>query len=56
MAGHRGPGDLNAIVRLLLLTGCRASEIGSLRWSEVFSDRIVIAAERVKKAAPIPCR
>ena len=43
-----GPGDFNAIVRLLLLTGCRAAEIGSLRWSEVFSDRIVIAAERVK--------
>ena len=43
-----GPGDFNAIVRLLLLTGCRASEIGSLRWSEVFSDRIVIADERVK--------
>ena len=43
-----GPGDFNAIVRLLLLTGCRASEIGSLRWSEVFSDRIVIAKERVK--------
>ena len=42
------PGDFNTIVRLLLLTGCRASEIGSLRWSEVFSDRIVIAAERVK--------
>ena len=32
-----GPGDFNAIVRLLLLTGCRASEIGSLRWSEIFS-------------------
>jgi integrase len=43
-----GPGDFNAIVRLLLLTGCRASEIGSLRWSEILSDRIVIAAERVK--------
>jgi integrase len=51
-----GPGDFNAIVRLLLLTGCRASEIGNLRWSEVFSDRIVIAAERVKnrRAHTIP--
>jgi integrase len=43
-----GDGDFNAIVRLLLLTGCRASEIGGLRWSEIFSDRIVIAGERVK--------
>ena len=43
-----GDGDHNAIVRLLLLTGCRASEIAGLRWSEVYSDRIVIAAERVK--------
>ena len=43
-----GPGDFNAIVRLLLLTGCRAAEIGGLRWSEVYSDRLVLAAERVK--------
>jgi integrase len=43
-----GGGDYNAIIRLLLLTGCRASEISGLRWSEIFSDRIVIAAERVK--------
>jgi integrase len=43
-----GPGDFDAIVRLLLLTGCRASEIGGLRWSEVYSDRIVIPGERVK--------
>ena len=45
-----GDGDHNAIVRLLLLTGCRASEIAGLRWSEVYSDRIVIAAERVKNS------
>jgi integrase len=43
-----GDGDFNTIVRLLLLTGCRASEIGGLRWSEVYSDRLVLAAERVK--------
>jgi integrase len=45
-----GDGDYNAIVRLLLLTGCRASEVAGLRWSEVYSDRIIIAAERVKNA------
>jgi integrase len=43
-----GDGDYNAIVRLLLLTGCRMSEIGSLRWDEIYSDRIVLAGERVK--------
>jgi integrase len=43
-----GDGDYNKIIRLLLLSGCRASEIAGLRWSEVFSDRLVIAAERVK--------
>ena len=43
-----GDGDFSAIVRLLLLTGCRLSEIGALRWSEIYSDRLVIGAERVK--------
>jgi integrase len=43
-----GAGDFNAIIRLLLLSGCRASEIGGLQWSEVLSDRIVIPGERVK--------
>jgi integrase len=40
--------DYSAVVRLLLLTGCRANEIGGLKWSEVYSDRIVLPAERVK--------
>ena len=31
------------IVRLLLLTGCRRSEIVRLRWSEVDHDRLVLA-------------
>ena len=31
------------IVRLLLLTGCRRSEIVGLRWSEVRDDRLVLA-------------
>jgi integrase len=51
-----GPCDFNAIVRLLLLTGCRASEVGGLRWSEIYSDRIMLGAERVKnrRAHTIP--
>jgi integrase len=44
--------DFSAIVRLLLLTGCRASEIGGLRWSEVFTDRIVLPGERTKNSRP----
>ena len=42
--------DYSAIVRLLLLSGARASEIAHLRWSEVFSDRIVLPPDRVKNA------
>ena len=34
------------IVRLLLLTGCRRSEILRLRWSEVDRDRLVFAASK----------
>src|SRR5262245_37087739 len=43
-----GADDYSAIVRLLLLTGCRANEIAGLRWDEIYSDRIVLPAERVK--------
>jgi integrase len=43
-----GPDDYSAIVRLLLLTGCRASEIAGLVWDEVYSDRIVLSPERTK--------
>ena len=43
-----GPEDYSAIVRTLLLTGCRLNEIGQLKWSEVYSDRIVLPGERVK--------
>jgi integrase len=45
-----GSDDYSAIVRLLLLSGCRASEIAGLTWSEVLSDRIVLPADRVKNA------
>ncbi len=42
------------IVRLLVLTGQRRKEIGSLRWSEIDFDRalIVLPAERVKNGRP----
>ena len=38
--GHRQQAD---IIRLLLLTGCRRSEILRLRWSEVHADMLVLA-------------
>jgi integrase len=37
-----------AIVRLLLLTGQRKSEIGFLRWDEVRDEQIVLPGERTK--------
>jgi integrase len=42
--------DLGRIIKLLLLTGCRADEIGGLRWSEVDLDKgtITIPGERTK--------
>jgi integrase len=40
--------DYSAILRLLLLTACRVSEIGSLRWSEVRDGAIELPAGRVK--------
>jgi integrase len=51
-----GVDDYNAIMRLLMLTGCRASEIGALSWAEVLDDRIVLPAARIKngRAHTIP--
>jgi integrase len=43
-------GDYGAVVQLLMLTGARITEIGSLRWSEVFGDKIVLPAERTKNS------
>jgi integrase len=40
--------DYSAVVRLLMLTGQRTSEIAGLRWSEVHEDRIELAPERTK--------
>lgn len=43
-----GPDDYSAVVRLLMLTGQRADEIGALRWSEIVGDRVVLPPPRVK--------
>jgi integrase len=40
--------DYGDVVRLLMLTGQRANEIGGLRWSEIQDEMIVLPAERVK--------
>ena len=55
------PGnDYGNIIKLLLLTGCRRDEIGSLRWSEIdlAAQTITIAKERTKNGmehiVPLP--
>lgn len=40
--------DHGCIVQLLLLTGQRAAEIGSLRWDEVHKDHIALPSTRTK--------
>jgi integrase len=40
--------DYGNIIKLLMLTGQRASEISELRWSEVQNDQIVLPAARTK--------
>jgi integrase len=42
------PDDFGTIIRLLMATGQRASEVSQLRWSEVLDDRIVLPPSRVK--------
>src|SRR5262249_19921941 len=52
--------DYGSIVRLLLLTGCRREEIGSVRWSEIDLEArtMTIAKERTKNgmehSVPLP--
>jgi integrase len=55
-AATAGADDYSVIVRMLLLSGMRASEVGDLQWSEVLSDRIVLPGERTKngRAHTIP--
>jgi integrase len=45
-----GDGNFAKIVRLLILTGCRRREIGSLKWSEIdlATGIMTISAERTK--------
>jgi integrase len=44
--------DHSACVKLLLLTGQREAEIGSLRWEEIADDRIELPASRTKNKRP----
>jgi integrase len=43
-----GDDHYGSIVKLLLLTGQRADEIASLRWSEIGDDAITLPPERIK--------
>jgi integrase len=43
-----GSDDYSTIIKLLVLTGCRRDEIGSLCWSEVTGDHFVLSPERTK--------
>jgi integrase len=45
-------GDYDAIVRMLMLTGCRATEVGGLRWGEIFGDTITLPPTRTKNHRP----
>jgi integrase len=45
-----GDDDYSAVVRLLMVTGQRLAEIGSLRWSEIIEDWIVLPASRTKNS------
>jgi integrase len=45
---HLGDGDYAAVMKLLMLTGQRASEIADLRWSEIQGNAIVLPPERTK--------
>jgi len=44
--------DFGRIVRLLILTGCRESEIGSAKWSEFDGDQFTIPGDRTKNHRP----
>jgi integrase len=46
-------GDpFEGMVRLLILTGARRSEISQLRWTEILEDAIHLPAERTKTGQP----
>src|SRR5262249_42440820 len=44
--------DYGAVLKLLMLTGQRANEIGDLRWSEVHDEQILLPGERTKNGRP----
>lgn len=52
-ASKRQGGSFGAVVRMLMLTGQRRSEIAELRWDEVDWDRqlLIVPADRVKNRA-----
>jgi integrase len=50
-ADAAGP-QFGALVKLLLLTGCRRDEIASLQWSEVTDTAIELPGERTKNGEP----
>jgi integrase len=43
-----GDDDYGAVVKLLVLTGQRANEIGELHWDEVHDEQILLPGERTK--------
>jgi integrase len=49
-----GDSDYGTVVRMLMLTGCRRAEIGSLRWDEIdFAARLIrLPGERAKNHRP----
>jgi integrase len=50
-AATAGADDYSAIARLLMLTGCRADEIGSLSWPEIISGNcITLPGARTKNS------
>jgi integrase len=48
--------DYGAIIKLLVSTGCRANEIGRLRWEEIHDEQIILPGARTKnkRAHTIP--
>ena len=52
-AATEEPRDFNLIVRLCLWTGCRRSEAGGLRWSEVVDGVWLIPGTRTKNHRPL---
>jgi integrase len=52
-AATEEPEAYHIIIRLLLLLGCRRSEIGSLRWSELVDGELRLPSSRTKNGLPL---